>query len=85
MSSITIHNIDHTIDALIRKEAREKGTSLNKTVKQLLRKALNVKNEPQPDRLKDFRELCGVWTAQDARAFAEATEQFEKIDKDQWK
>jgi ribosomal protein L10 len=85
MSSITIHNIDTTIDTLIRKEARQKGTSLNKAVQQLLKKALHVNNEPQRDRMKDFRDLCGVWTEHDAKDFAEATAVFEKIDKDDWK
>ena len=60
MTSITIHNLDTTLDQLIRQQALEAGKSLNQTIKDLLRKALGiVKKHKKKDHREDFKEFFG--------------------------
>ncbi len=42
MSSITIHDLDDTLDGRLTEEARKRKTSKNKLVKELLSKALGL-------------------------------------------
>lgn len=44
MKSITIHNIDDELEAIIREKSKKEGKSLNKIIQDLLRKALGIKN-----------------------------------------
>jgi hypothetical protein len=84
MKSITIHGLEDDLDEKIRKKAGQKGLSLNKTIKLLVREALGVSNQP-PDHRQDFQDLCGIWSRADLEAFDGATEDFDRIDTEDWK
>ena len=85
MTSITIHNIDTTLDSLIRQHAKEAGQSLNKTIKELLNKALGIaKNKKRRDHRDDFKEFFGIWTREEFEEFEENTKIFEVIDESDW-
>ena len=84
MKSITIHGLDDPLDTLIRQRAKKNKTSLNKTIKQLLAEALGLKQTNQDDNKKDFHDLSGVWTREEAKAFLQDTDDFETIDEKDW-
>jgi hypothetical protein len=84
MRSITIHDLDDSLEALIEEKAREEGLSLNKTVKMLLRQALGLAPGGNGDRKADFTEFCGVWTKADEAEFVKNTRDLHKIDPRDW-
>ena len=84
MKSITIHNIDETLDEMIREKAKKKGASLNKTIQLLLKQALGLNSELQNSNKQDFIELFGVWSELDEKEFMENTAEFNEIDKRDW-
>ena len=81
MSSITIHNLDPDIRALMDKQAAEEGLSLNQLVKRLLRKALGLSGT-HPVSPRGFDEFSGLWTKEDAASFRVATAR--KVDPEDW-
>ena len=86
MRSITIHNIDGQLADLIKATAKSKGTSINKTIQELLEESLGIKL-PRKDSLnsKDFSEFCGLWSKKDLKEFEEKTKEFEEIRQEDWK
>ncbi len=85
MKSITIHGLDEKISDKISDIAREKGLSLNKTIKLLLSKALGFKEQAYQNRVNDFKQFSGIWSMDDFKAFNKSTKDFGKVDKEDWK
>ena len=83
MKSISIHKIDDQLLALIQKKAKEKGLSLNKTIKLLLYEALGLSQTS--DRKENFKEFCGIWSEEEADEFKKNTSDFNQIDAEDWK
>ncbi|MBN1508140.1 MAG: hypothetical protein JW955_14915 [Sedimentisphaerales bacterium] len=84
MKSITVHDLDDSLEALIQEKAREEGLSLNRTVKMLLRKALGLEAGGNGDRKADFAEFCGVWSKTDVAEFDRSTRGLRKLDPRDW-
>jgi hypothetical protein len=84
MKSITIHDLDEPLEAMIEEKAQEEGLSLNKTVKMLLRKALGLEERHNGDRKADFAEFSGVWSKADERELEKKTEDLRKVDSRDW-
>lgn len=84
MKSITVHGLDETLDSFIRERAKRQGTSLNKTIKKLLRDSLGI-SEKKSDNRAQFKDLFGVWSQKDLKEFERNTMDFEKIDSEDWK
>ena len=84
MKSITIHNLDDILDLSIRKQAQEKGLSLNRTIKYLLQKALGIKKEKKSSNIDDYKDLFGTWDEMDYQSFEKNIADFEKIDQSDW-
>lgn len=84
MKSITIHGIDQETEKLIKKRAKSEGTSVNKIVKRLLAKALDI-DKDKPDNRKQFLDLCGIWTEDDEKRFFEAIKELEQVHPEDWK
>lgn len=82
MSSITLHNLDRDLEQKIREKAQTDHTSLNQTIKKILREALNL-DKPSIKKA-DFSDLAGTMTENEAREFEEATQGFSKIDRELW-
>jgi plasmid stability protein len=82
MKSITIHNIENDLDKKISAKSKEYGLSQNRTVKEILRKALL--SDRAASRREQFADLFGTWTSADKKAFEERIADFEKIDKSDW-
>ena len=84
MKSITIHGLEDPLDARIREKASQQGLSLNKTIKKLLTESLGLEPSQPRDNRETFEDLCGVWTREEAYAFSQSTEDFAKIDSEEW-
>ena len=84
MKSITIHGLDDEMDEQIRNRAGAAGLSLNKTIKLLLEGALGMRGRPL-DRRKEFEDLSGAWSSADLESFSLATDDFGRIDAEDWK
>lgn len=84
MKSITIHKLDDTLEALIRKKAHKNGLSLNKTIQMLLRESLGLNNKDAANRKNDFAELCGAWNETDALEFQRKTADLDEVDEMDW-
>ena len=82
MKSITIHNLDDSLDALIREKAKHQGSSLNKTIKRILKESLGVSEDCS--RKADFIEFSGTWSKKDEAAFRKQTQDLEKVDIKDW-
>jgi len=85
MKSITIHDLDDSLEAMIEEKAREEGLSLNKTVKMLLRQALGLAPGGNGDRKPDFAEFCGAWTKADEAEFEKNIKDMGKVDRRDWR
>jgi len=84
MKSISIHNLDDPLNTLLRKRARQQGTSLNKTIKALLEESLGIAPRVSTGHREEFLDLCGVWSAKEVEKFEKALEDFEEIDQEDW-
>jgi plasmid stability protein len=85
MTSITIHNLDDALAALLRAKARADGTSLNQAIKRLLEGALGARPSTTKHR-KEFAKFCGVWSKAQAAEFDKAVvADLEKADAGDWR
>jgi len=80
MKSITLHNLDDRLTELITRRARKNGYSLNRTIKELLNKALGITPDPEKDKKHEFMDLFGVWSEEEYQEFEKGIEEFQKID-----
>jgi hypothetical protein len=85
MKSITIHGLSTQLDRLIRKRAKNKGLSLNKTIKGLLAESLGLKRDPKSDNSEEFLDLFGIWNDSQKNEFFNQIEDLNKIDEEDWK
>ncbi|MFQ6070829.1 MAG: hypothetical protein ACE5LC_09955 [Candidatus Aminicenantales bacterium] len=83
MKSITIHGLDEELENILKKRAKSEEKSVNKIVKELLRKALGIGVHRKNHR-DEFLDLFGVWTKQDERIFTEAIKDLEAINTGDW-
>jgi hypothetical protein len=83
MKSLTIHDMDDELAALLERKAGETGLSLNKLVKKLLASALGL-SSLRSDRRKDFEPMCGIWSPEEAADFKKAVRDFERVDPEDW-
>ncbi len=60
------------------------GISFNKTIKKLLEESLGLKPKGKDNRKKDFLDIFGVWSDEEACEFDRTTKEFEKIDPEDW-
>jgi len=84
MKSITVHGIDEETEKLINQLAKSAGTSVNKTVKELLAKALGL-DKDKPDHRDEFIDLFGIWTEDDEQEFLRAAKDLETVEPGDWR
>jgi len=83
MKSISVHGIDDEIEKKIGERAKAEGKSVNKTVKELIAKALGLGDKPPDDRAM-FEDLSGVWTEAEEREFLDSIADLETTDEKDW-
>ncbi|TVQ24992.1 MAG: hypothetical protein EA383_09555 [Spirochaetaceae bacterium] len=82
MKSVTIHGIDEALMQKITEASKERGTSRNRTIKELLQSTL-MESEAT-DHAHDFDDLFGVWSVQEKAEFDAAVRDFSRVDEADW-
>ena len=87
LGSITLHNLDDSLYALLKQKARKDGKSLNRTIQELLRESVGLKRHAEKSgKRKDiYTELCGAVSPAELRKMEEAEKEFEVIEEKDWK
>jgi plasmid stability protein len=83
MRHLTIRGVPEDLARALQKEKRRRGTSLNQTVKELLRQSLALSSDVPFS--NGLGRLSGGWSQAELEGFEAATAVFEKIDVDVWK
>jgi len=83
---VTLRNLPPELGLFIRKQAKKKGLSLNKTVIDLLQQ-VTQKNERTKRRIihDDLDALAGSWSKQEAKNFEKTLCAQRAIDTELWK
>ncbi len=84
MKSITIHNLDSRLAALIERKAKEEGLSMNRLIKRLLAQALGLSPQPGEDRRGQFEDLFGSWSEAEFSEFEKHTQDLRTINPEDW-
>jgi len=77
----TIRKIPSSLDAALRRRAREQGKSLNEVAIDALARGAGVTAEQAPQR--DLRDIAGTWRKD--RAFDRALADQDTIDTEMWR
>ena len=79
--NITIHGIEAEVYRRLEERARRRGTSLNRTLKEILEETLGAgaRREANP-----FADLCGTLPADAVAELLEGEREFERIDPEAW-
>jgi hypothetical protein len=86
MSSITLHNLEDSLYALLKQKARNEGKSLNRTIQEMLTESVGPQRKAGKSRKKDvYAELCGAVSPEELKKMKEAEKEFEVIDEKDWK
>jgi len=86
LKQITVRGIPDEIEKIVKREAKTKGSSLNKAFISLLERATGIKTKEKKRTLyHDLDHLFGVWTKEDASMFNKNLQLQREIDKDLWK
>jgi plasmid stability protein len=83
MTHLTIRNLPGDVAAALDTEKRRRGTSMNRTVIELLRQSLHV-GEEQPRRSNGLASLGSKWTQTEFEEFEAAIAWSEEIDPEMW-
>jgi plasmid stability protein len=82
MKALTVRNVDAALAKALQRERARRGTSLNQTVLDVLRRSLGV----GPGRRSNgLCELAGTWSAKEREDFDAAVQIFEQIDPELWR
>jgi plasmid stability protein len=81
VKALTVRNLPSEVAEALDRERRARGTSLNRTVIELLRQALGVGGA----RSNGLSLLAGGWTREDFDAFEEAVAVFDEVDPEMWR
>ena len=76
----TLRNVPHSLDAALRRRAREQGKSLNEVAIEALARGAGLSGER--GRQRDLRDIAGTW--QNDRAFDRAVAEQDTIDRELW-
>lgn len=84
MKSITIHGLDNELSQLISEKARRGNTSLNQTIKILLRNSLGITADTAKKRQATFADIFGKWSKKDEKDFNIKIKKIEHVDREDW-
>jgi len=80
---VTIRGVPAEVARALKAEARRRGTSINKTANDLLRRALGLDADAPFD--NGLGALAGGWSARELTEFEKATAGFEAVDDEIWR
>ncbi len=84
MKSITIHKIDDELSRMLSRKAHEAGTSLNRTVKSLLRSSLGLEARARVDHREEFLDQFGTWSDEEGAEFRDRVSELQQVDEGDW-
>lgn len=84
MKAVTLRNIPPQVKKAIERRAREKKTSVNKAVIEMLEECAGGPAK-HDEVYHDLDRLAGTWSSEEARAFEQALNQQREIDAELWK
>jgi hypothetical protein len=82
MSQITLRKLPRDLERLVRRQARSRRLSLNKTIIALLKGSLGIADDDQKG--TGLAALAGTWSAAEAEEFDRNTAFLEQIDRGVW-
>ncbi len=86
MKAITLRNIPPEIARTIQRRAKQKKTSVNKAVIDLLEESAGKRAHTHaPVRYHDLDHLAGTWTESEADVFETLLAEHRRIDPELWK
>lgn len=86
MKAITLRNLPPEIARAVQRRAKQKKTSVNKAVIDLLEESAGTRaRTPAPVRYHDLDDLAGTWTEKEAAAFETLLTEQRRIDPELWK
>jgi hypothetical protein len=80
-SHLTVRNLPEGLADALAREKQRRGTSLNRTVIDLLEQSLGVRST----RSNGLRKLSGTWTPNQQREFLDSIRCLDEIDQDLWR
>lgn len=80
---MTVRGVPADVARALKAEARRRGTSLNQTVVDLLRRALGLDAAAPYD--NGLGALAGTWSAEELAEFGQAIAGFEVVDDEIWR
>ena len=83
MKALTIRNVDARLATALERETRRRGTSLNQTVLDLLRRGLGM--DASSPRTNGLEKYAGTWSAEELQEFEASVAAFEQIDPELWR
>lgn len=83
MRHLTIRRVPPTLAEALEAEKRRRGTSLNRTVLDLLADALGTNRRGR--RSNGLARFSGIWTEEEFKEFEKAIEFTEQIDEELWR
>lgn len=86
-TQLTIRGFEGELELRLRRLARDRDISLNKAALLLMRRGAGLETrEEKPDVVGDSLDhLMGIWSAEEASEFDEATRDFSRIDESLWR
>lgn len=85
MGAMTIRGLDDAAAARLKQEAASRGVSANALLRQLVREGLGLDRSRRAEPHADLDALAGTWTADEADAFEQAVEPFERVEPELWR
>jgi plasmid stability protein len=86
MKTITLRNLPPDVARTVQQRAKQKKTSVNKAVIELLEESAGSKAKKKaPVRYHDLDHLAGTWTKEEAATFDKLIAEQRTIDPDFWK
>jgi plasmid stability protein len=86
MKAITLRNLPPEVARTVQLRAKQKKTSVNKAVIELLKESAGGKAKKKaPVRYHDLDHLAGTWTKEEAAAFDKLIAEQRTIDPELWK
>lgn len=83
MKALTVRNVDARLASALAREAKRRGTSLNQTVLDALRRGLGI--DTSAPRTNGLEKLAGTWTAEELAELDGNVALFEGIDPELWR
>ena len=83
MKQLTIRNVPPDLARALDKERRKRNSSLNRTVIELLGKALGL--TPKGTYHNGLEKLAGTWSQEEFEQFEQNIAVFEQVDEEMWR